>query len=175
MSISPSEKIKVTVDGHVAVITIDNPAANTWDVESLPALKAVVEALNADRNIYALVLTGAGEKFFSAGADLTLFADGDPAVAEEMAHAFGNTNCRLGNFLSGCTTPLEHIRFGMPSPFIRAFYSRARNLLGTYRGGQIIKQGVCIVQFAKTDWRFEKGQGLGFDFYRVGFVFHTSR
>ena len=32
MSISPSEKIKVTIDGHVAVVTIHNPAANTWDV-----------------------------------------------------------------------------------------------------------------------------------------------
>ena len=98
MSISPSEKIKVTIDGHVAVVTIDNPAANTWDVESLPALKAVVEALNADRNIYALVLTGAGEKFFSAGADLTLFADGDPSVAEEMAHAFGSAFETLADF-----------------------------------------------------------------------------
>ena len=98
MSISPSEKIKVTIDGHVAVVTIDNPAANTWDVESLPALKAVVEALNADRNIYALVLTGAGKKFFSAGADLTLFADGDPAVAEEMAHAFGSAFETLADF-----------------------------------------------------------------------------
>ena len=63
MSISPSEKIKVAIDGNIATVTIDNPAANTWDRESLPALKAVVEALNADLSVYALVLTGAGEKF----------------------------------------------------------------------------------------------------------------
>ena len=48
MSISPSDKIKVAIDGNIATVTIDNPAANTWDRESLPALKAVIEALNAD-------------------------------------------------------------------------------------------------------------------------------
>ena len=31
MSISPSEKIKVTIEGNIATVVIDNPAANTWD------------------------------------------------------------------------------------------------------------------------------------------------
>ncbi len=89
MSISTSDKLKVEISGHTAVVTIDNPAANTWDTESLPALKDVVEKLNANRDIYALVLTGAGDKFFSAGADLKLFADGDPETARAMAEFFG--------------------------------------------------------------------------------------
>ena len=70
MSISPSEKIKVSIDGNIATIVIDNPGANTWDRESLPALRQVIEALNGEPTVYALVLTGAGQKFFSAGADL---------------------------------------------------------------------------------------------------------
>ncbi len=86
---SPSEKIKLSIHEHVALVTIDNPGANTWDTESLPALQAVVEQLNAEPSIYALVLTGAGDKFFSAGADLKLFADGDSAVARTMGDAFG--------------------------------------------------------------------------------------
>ncbi len=98
MSLSPLEKIHVSIDDHVATLTIDNPAANTWDSESLSALKAVVEALNADLDIYALVLTGAGEKFFSAGADLKLFADGDPATAEKMGWAFGDAFEALADF-----------------------------------------------------------------------------
>ena len=98
MSISPSEKIKVEIDGNVAVVTVDNPAANTWDVESLPALKAVVEALNGNDEVYALVLTGAGEKFFSAGADLKLFADGNPDTARTMAEAFGEAFETLSDF-----------------------------------------------------------------------------
>lgn len=89
MSLSTSDKLKLEIRDHTAVITIDNPAANTWDRESLPALRDLVQKLNDDDSIYALVITGAGEKFFSAGADLKLFADGDPAVAREMADAFG--------------------------------------------------------------------------------------
>lgn len=89
MSLSTSEKLKVEILGHTALLTIDNPAANTWDTESLPALKDLIEKLNADRDVWALVLTGAGEKFFSAGADLKLFADGDPGTARDMAQYFG--------------------------------------------------------------------------------------
>jgi len=98
MSLSTSEKLVVEIRGHVALLTIDNPAANTWDPESLPALRDVVEKLNADKSIYALVITGRGEKFFSAGADLKLFADGDPVNAGEMARLFGEAFETLADF-----------------------------------------------------------------------------
>ena len=98
MSLSTSEKLKVELRGHTALVTIDNPGANTWDRESLPAFKDLVEKLNEDKNIYALVLTGAGEKFFSAGADLKLFADGDPDSARAMAVYFGEAFEALADF-----------------------------------------------------------------------------
>jgi enoyl-CoA hydratase/carnithine racemase len=98
VSVSTSDKLKVEVRGHTALVTIDNPGANTWDEESLPALKALVEKLNYDRKIYALVITGAGEKFFSAGADLKLFADGDPDTARKMAVYFGEAFEALADF-----------------------------------------------------------------------------
>jgi enoyl-CoA hydratase/carnithine racemase len=89
MSWSTTEKLKVEIIGHTALVTIDNPGANTWDTESLPALQDLIEKLNADKTIFALVLTGEGEKFFSAGADLNLFADGEPDTARKMAEYFG--------------------------------------------------------------------------------------
>jgi enoyl-CoA hydratase/carnithine racemase len=98
MSLSTSDKLKVEIVGHTAKITIDNPGANTWDTESLPALKDLVAKLNADKNIYALVITGEGEKFFSAGADLKLFADGDPENARRMAVYFGEAFEALADF-----------------------------------------------------------------------------
>jgi enoyl-CoA hydratase/carnithine racemase len=98
VTLSTSDKLRVEIHGHTALLTIDNPAANTWDTESLPALKELIAKLNADRSIYALVLTGAGEKFFSAGADLKLFADGDPETARRMADYFGQGFETLADF-----------------------------------------------------------------------------
>lgn len=98
MTISTSPKLKVEQHGHTALITIDNPAANTWDAESLPALKDLVHLLNEDKNIFALVITGAGEKFFSAGADLKLFSDGDADNARKMAECFGEAFEALADF-----------------------------------------------------------------------------
>lgn len=98
MSLSTSDKLKVEVRGHTALITIDNPGANTWDTESLPALRELVNTLNREPEIFALVMTGAGEKFFSAGADLKLFADGDPEQARTMAVYFGEAFETLADF-----------------------------------------------------------------------------
>lgn len=84
--------------GHTAIVTLDNPPAHTWTRESLADLKRLVRDLDADRDVYALVITGAGEKFFSAGADLKLFADGDKAVAATMAMRFGEAFEALAAF-----------------------------------------------------------------------------
>ncbi|MEC9408704.1 MAG: enoyl-CoA hydratase [Abyssibacter sp.] len=84
-----TDQLQVAIDGSVAVLTIDNPPANTWTLESLNALPDLLADLESDESIRALVVTGAGEKFFSAGAELRTFADGDVAIASEMARAFG--------------------------------------------------------------------------------------
>lgn len=84
--------------GRTAVVTLDNPPAHTWTGESLAALARLVCDLDADREVYALVLTGAGEKFFSAGADLKLFADGDKGTAATMARRFGEAFEALAAF-----------------------------------------------------------------------------
>ncbi|ABE55223.1 short chain enoyl-CoA hydratase [Shewanella denitrificans OS217] len=86
------------IEGHTAILTMSNPPANTWTAQSLQALKAKVLELNANSEIYALVLTGEGEKFFSAGADLKLFADGDKGNAATMAKHFGEAFEALSAF-----------------------------------------------------------------------------
>lgn len=98
MLASPTEKLKLAVEGATAILTIDNPAANVWDEESLSGLEAIMAQLNADREIFALVIHGAGEKFFSAGADLNVFADGDRARARSMALHFGRAFEALSAF-----------------------------------------------------------------------------
>jgi enoyl-CoA hydratase/carnithine racemase len=76
-------------EGHTAVLTINNPPANTFTAESLLSLKERVRALNDDRDIYAVVVTGEGNKFFSAGAELKSFAAGDKVAARLMVQRFG--------------------------------------------------------------------------------------
>lgn len=84
--------------GHTAIVTLANPPAHTWTADSLAALERLVADLDADRGIYALVITGEGEKFFSAGANLKLFASGDKGVAASMARRFGAAFEALADF-----------------------------------------------------------------------------
>ena len=98
MTSSPSELLLVERREHTVLLTIANPPANTWNGDSLSALKSVVGQCEADRDVYALVITGQGGKFFSAGADLNLFAGGDKAVARSMAAEFGSAFETLAGF-----------------------------------------------------------------------------
>lgn len=90
--------LKLEINGHTAIVTLANPPANTWTREGLIDLKRLVTDLNNDLNIYSLVVTGEGEKFFSAGADLKLFSDGDKVLAREMARRFGEAFETLSQF-----------------------------------------------------------------------------
>jgi enoyl-CoA hydratase/carnithine racemase len=78
-------------EGHTAVVTLNNPPANTFTAEGLALLKRLIGELNDDQQIYAVVITGQGEKFFSAGAELKTFAEGDKVQARMMAQRFGET------------------------------------------------------------------------------------
>lgn len=63
--------IRYEPDGHVVLITIDRPQFhNCLDPEHNDALAAAFEDYEKDSNLRCAVLTGAGEKSFSAGADL---------------------------------------------------------------------------------------------------------
>lgn len=80
--------IEHVIENHTCIITISNPPANTWTPESLNALQVLTEQLNANKSVYAAVITGQGEKFFSAGADLKRF-EGDKVAARTFISAFG--------------------------------------------------------------------------------------
>jgi enoyl-CoA hydratase/carnithine racemase len=97
-TLSPTDKIQVKLLNQTAQITINNPPANTWDIESLTGLKKVVEKLNTLPEIIAIVIHGQGNKFFSAGADLNQFAEGNKAKASDVADAFGDSFETLAKF-----------------------------------------------------------------------------
>jgi len=81
--------IECKIDTHIATVTLNNPSANTFTADGLLQLTELIGELNRNLDVYAVVVTGQGEKFFSAGADLKTFAGGDKAQARLMAQRFG--------------------------------------------------------------------------------------
>src|SRR4051794_20516567 len=67
----------------VAFVTLDNPPANSYDLEVMRAFAADVdEAIAGDARV--VVVRSASEKFFSAGADVKRFLEGDVDANMEM-------------------------------------------------------------------------------------------
>lgn len=93
-----NDSLLINKQGHTAILTLNNPPANTWTAESLKQLTVIIAQLNADETVYALVICSQEEKFFSAGADLKLFAEGDRLVARDMARYFGEAFEALAQF-----------------------------------------------------------------------------
>ncbi|GHD27873.1 enoyl-CoA hydratase/isomerase family protein [Halioglobus pacificus] len=68
---STYETITIEHTGHVALVTLNRPdKLNAWDTVMREEFVRVAREVNADSNVRAVVLTGAG-RAFSAGADLT--------------------------------------------------------------------------------------------------------
>jgi len=66
--------VRVDVDGAVATLTLDNPPLNVVTVALTRALDDALRALLAEPSVRALVVTGAGERAFCAGSDISEFA-----------------------------------------------------------------------------------------------------
>jgi enoyl-CoA hydratase/carnithine racemase len=75
-----SDNILVSRDGFVGTITINRPEKlNALTPEMATALVAAVTEFNSDDGIRCVILTGAGEKAFSAGSDIRTLDDYDTA------------------------------------------------------------------------------------------------
>lgn len=85
------------VDG-VGVITLDNPPAHVFTEAILRELAATLDTLEADLDIGALVLTGAGDRFFCAGDDLNMYVGMDSAAARASTQWLAAVITRLDAF-----------------------------------------------------------------------------
>jgi enoyl-CoA hydratase len=72
-------KINYTTTDGVAVIELNDPPANTYSYEMMQQIDAAVLAARMDAAVHVIVVTGAGEKFFCAGANIGMLKDADPA------------------------------------------------------------------------------------------------
>ncbi|MDQ3481591.1 MAG: enoyl-CoA hydratase-related protein, partial [Actinomycetota bacterium] len=81
--------VRVEVEGEVLVVTLDRPKANAIDVSTSLELYDAFERLQEDKACRLAVLTGAGDRFFSAGWDLKAAASGESIEADHGPGGFG--------------------------------------------------------------------------------------
>jgi len=78
--------VKTSLDERVATLTIDHAPVNALNQATLEDLDAAVDEVIADPNVKAVVITGAGQVAFVAGADITEFSKlSDAAQAQTVS------------------------------------------------------------------------------------------
>ena len=76
--VEAKQLVQYRTEAGVAVITMDDPPANTYTYEMNRQLDECILRARMDNDVYVIVLTGAGEKFFSAGANIKMLSSVDP-------------------------------------------------------------------------------------------------
>ena len=72
-----SDGVTITRNGHVMEVVLDRPKVNAIDVATSQALAAAFAELRDDHELRCAILTGAGDRIFSAGWDLKALNDGE--------------------------------------------------------------------------------------------------
>lgn len=132
MSESPSPLVRLERRGAVALLTIDHPPVNVLSAAVLDALVARLEEVGRDGGFRAVVLVGAAEKAFAAGANIREMAPMGPAEA----HVHGGKG-------QGATVAIERL----PLPVIAAVH-------GSCLGGGSELALACDFVIASDDAKF---------------------
>jgi len=78
--------IQLEPRGEVALLRINRPEAlNAMNIDVISELSRTVDIVGADESIKVVIITGAGEKSFCAGADISYMVNIDPITAEKYA------------------------------------------------------------------------------------------
>jgi 3-hydroxypropionyl-coenzyme A dehydratase len=78
--------IQLEPQGDIAILKINRPEAlNAMNLDVISELSKMIDIVAADDNIKAVVITGAGERSFCAGADISYMVNIDPMQAERYA------------------------------------------------------------------------------------------
>jgi enoyl-CoA hydratase/carnithine racemase len=68
------EKLDFETRDGIALITLNDPPANTYSYEMMQQLDRAILDARMDETVQVIVITGKGEKFFCAGADIPMLA-----------------------------------------------------------------------------------------------------
>src|SRR5579859_5114558 len=77
-AVDQKQLVGCRVEDGIAVIEMNDPPANTYTYEMMRQLDESILKARMDDNVHVILLRGAGEKFFSAGASIPMLAKVDP-------------------------------------------------------------------------------------------------
>ena len=89
--------IHYRVDSGVAILELNDPPANTYSYEMNRQLDDAILQARMDEDVHVIVLTGAGEKFFCAGANIQMLTEVDPTYKYYFCLHANETLLRLEN------------------------------------------------------------------------------
>ncbi len=75
---SDSVLVQYEVKDKIAILTLDDPPANTYTHEMMRQIDEGILKARFDKDVEVIVITGAGEKFFCAGANIGMLSQADP-------------------------------------------------------------------------------------------------
>ncbi len=100
-----AEFVSAEVDGAVAIVTIANAPMNQLSAPLLEELEAELDRLDGDDAVRAIVLAGAGERAFVAGADIKEFPSLRAAAADAQESGSARGIQKLGHRMDAAGTP----------------------------------------------------------------------
>jgi enoyl-CoA hydratase/carnithine racemase len=90
-----SDLVIMTVEDGVAVLALNNPPVNGYSHEMFRALDEAILRARFDTSVHVIVLRGAGDKAFCAGADIAMLRTADPEFKYQFCLHANETLLRL--------------------------------------------------------------------------------
>lgn len=87
--------IEYRIQDGIAIFELNNPPANAYTLESLKQLDEAIVKARFDDTVHVIVIRGAGEKFFSAGADINMLSSESTEFRNQFALFGHETLSRL--------------------------------------------------------------------------------
>ena len=180
--VKPMSNVVLNVTDRIATLTVNRPEArNALDKETVDELRAHLDAVRTREDVGAVVVTGAGDQVFVAGADIrqlrecrradalqainsSLFAAIDrfekPTIAAINGHALGG-GCELA-LACDIRIAAEHARLGQPEVGLGIIpgagaTQRLPRLIGLGRAKQLVLTGDTIDAHTALSWGLVSG------------------
>src|SRR5205809_4512027 len=172
--------IEYRIESCVAILTLNDPPANTYSYEMMQQLDARILEARMDEAVQVIIITGSGEKFFCAGANIQMLANVTPEFkyyfclhanetlsrleqTPKLVIAAVNGHCVGGGLEIAMAADIRIARhgagkMGLPEVSLGVLPGTG----GTQRLARIVGKSKAIELMATGElFSFEKGQELG--------------